>query len=369
MTKDNPYEVLGVSKNATDDEIKKAYKIAAMKYHPDKNPGGHTDEKFKQVTEAYELLSDPQKRSMYDTYGSVDGVDPFNMSGGGGIDIQSMFAQMFGGFGGGFGGRREEPEDDSLVVEISLKEAIEGCVKRVEYDVNECCSQCRGRGSQDPKDVVSCTTCKGTGMITRQIAPMCITSTTCNHCHGTRKIIKPGKECSSCKGHKSSIVKKTFEIKVPQGVQNNQCHVVPGKGSFNNQTQSNGSLALTFVYQMPDLKGASIKVDNNANVYLKISVKLEELLCGFERTFDIYGYDLHLQFPDYVTPVNTYKIPKLGLPSPSDPSRRSDLIIELVVVYPSDTGRVKKYNDVLLKVFKRSPVEVDENSKNTYVIR
>ncbi len=226
------YEVLGVEKNASADEIKKAYRKKAIQYHPDKNPGDKAaEEKFKEAAEAYEVLSDPQKRQRYDQFGhaGMGGAGGFGGFNGGGMsmeDIFSQFGDIFGDvFGGGFfgggsrgGGQRVRRGSDLRVrVRVTLEEIATGVDKKIKVKKLVNCSHCNGSGSADG-NVETCPTCKGTGRVVqaqRSIFGMMQVQNECPHCHGEGKIIK--NKCTHCQGEGVVREEEIIEIHIPAG--------------------------------------------------------------------------------------------------------------------------------------------------------
>lgn len=226
MAKRDYYEVLGVPKNASEDEIKKVYRKLAMKHHPDRNPDSKTAEaKFKEVKEAYEMLSDPQKREAYDRYGHA-GVDPnMNMGGGGPrgghADFADAFGDIFGDiFGGGRGSRSSGPQmyrgaDLRYNLDVTLEEAAAGCNKTIRVPSWENCETCHGSGAKPGTSPTTCTTCNGQGQVRMQQGFFSIQQP-CHTCHGTGKIIK--EPCPECFGVGKIKRNKTLEVKIPAGI-------------------------------------------------------------------------------------------------------------------------------------------------------
>ncbi|MBR2108893.1 MAG: molecular chaperone DnaJ [Ruminococcus sp.] len=236
------YEVLGVSKGSSDDEIKKAYRTAAKQYHPDLHPGDkEAEQKFKEVNEAYEVLSDREKRARYDQFGHA-GVDP-NFNAGGGspfgqdVDIGDIFNSFFGGFGG-FGGQRSNPNaprrgnDVETQVTITFEEAAKGCKKTISYSNVVTCDDCHGTGAQKGTQAKTCTACGGTGRVTvSQRSPFGVVQTqrSCDACRGRGKIIDT--PCRSCNGNGRKRVNKKVEITIPAGIDNDQMLNIGGHGN------------------------------------------------------------------------------------------------------------------------------------------
>lgn len=256
------YEVLGVSKNATDDEIKKAYRKLAKKYHPDLNPGDKTaEEKFKEANEAYEVLSDSQKKARYDQYGHA-GVDPnfgaggFGGSGfgggfGGDFDLGDILGSMFGGGFGGFGSSRQQsnpnaPRKGTTVqtsVTISFEEAAKGCKKKVNIKRIDTCPECGGSGAAKGTQPETCKTCGGKGQINvQQRTPFGTinTSRPCSDCGGRGKTIK--NPCSHCRGTGFISKNETVEIDIPAGIDDRQALNVRGGGNKGVNGGPNGDL-------------------------------------------------------------------------------------------------------------------------------
>ena len=245
------YEVLGVEKSASADEIKKAYRKKAKQYHPDLNPGDKEAEaKFKEANEAYEVLSDDQKKARYDQFGHA-GVDPNYGAGGGGfgggfggfgddIDLGDIFSSFFGGGGGGFGGggRRANPnaprrgEDLQSTVTISFEEAAKGCKRKVDVNRVDVCPDCNGSGAQKGTSPTTCPECHGTGQVTaQQRTPFGVIQTqrACTRCGGKGKIIE--NPCQKCRGRGRVSKHSTLEVNIPAGIDDRQILNVRGEGN------------------------------------------------------------------------------------------------------------------------------------------
>lgn len=230
------YEILGVSKTADKDSIKKAYRKLAMQYHPDRNQGDkEAEEKFKQVNEAYEVLSDDEKRARYDRFGK-DGVNGgFGGFGGGGFGgFEDIFSDIFGGGFGGFGGgsrqrRKQQKYDHDIATEVSIdfKEAVFGCKKTIKFKYNATCSHCEGTGSKD-KEKTTCSDCGGRGQVRMSAGIMSIVQT-CPTCNGSGEMVK--NKCVHCHGKGYEQKSETKEISIPEGVDEGMTLKVAGYGS------------------------------------------------------------------------------------------------------------------------------------------
>ncbi len=258
-TKRDYYEVLEVSKTATAEEIKKAYRKKAIQFHPDKNPGDATaEEKFKEAAEAYEVLSDQNKRARYDQFGHAGMGGAASGGGfGGGMSMEDIFSQFgdifgghFGGFGGfgGFGrpGRRTNRGSDLRVkVKLDLKEILNGVEKKIKVKKYVACSHCNGNGSENGNSVSSCSTCNGSGVVTRvqnTILGQMQTTTTCPSCNGEGKTIS--KKCAHCNGDGIVLDEEVISIKIPAGVEEGMQLSMSGKGNAARRGGVNGDLLI-----------------------------------------------------------------------------------------------------------------------------
>ena len=263
------YEVLGVSKNATADEIKKAYRKKAIQYHPDKNPGDkEAEEKFKEAAEAYDVLSNPDKRARYDQFGHAGMAGAAGGAGGfgggfGGFsmeDIFSQFGDIFGGhFGGGFGGgfssggrRVNRGSDIRVKVKLTLAEIAAGVTKKLKINKTVACGKCGGSGAKDANSYATCSTCGGSGYVTRvenSFFGRVQTQGVCPTCGGSGKVITA--PCDQCKGEGTVRGQEVVEIAIPAGVGEGMALTVTGKGNAARQGGVNGDL-LVLIEEIPD---------------------------------------------------------------------------------------------------------------------
>ena len=278
------YEVLGISKGASADEIKKAYRKEAKKYHPDLHPGDKEAEaKFKEVSEAYEVLSDSDKKSRYDQFGHA-GVDP-NYGGGGfggGFeDFGDIFSNIFGGGFGGFGGgsRRNGPQrgaDIRKTIELTFEEAAFGCKKKITLDKMESCDTCHGSGAKPGTQATTCSRCGGSGQVTTQTRTpfgYMRNVTTCPECRGEGKIIK--EPCTTCRGSGKVRAQKTIEIDIPQGIDNGQTMQISGGGEPGSKGGPNGDLLVTI-----RIKRHSIFTRDEFDVHIEMPITFAQAALG-----------------------------------------------------------------------------------------
>ena len=296
------YEILGVSKSATDDELKKAFRKKAKQWHPDANPNNkkEAEAKFKEVNEAYEVLSNPQKRQMYDQFGTADpqqagfGGGPF----GGGNGYYSYSTSDFGDFGdlgdifssffgGGFGGQRSSSrrnngprkgEDLNIGIDISFEESFLGVEKEIVVTRQETCNHCNGTGAKKGTNPIKCPTCNGTGQVTsfqNTILGRVQTRRTCSDCHGTGEIIK--EPCENCHGKGTVRKSPKVKIKIPAGINDNQTVVLRGEGNPGIKGGPAGDLYITV-----RVKRSSIYRREGNNVYCDIPVTITQATLGAE---------------------------------------------------------------------------------------
>lgn len=239
MAKRDYYDILGVSKGATETEIKKAYRKVAIKFHPDKNPDNpEAEDKFKEAAEAYEILSDGNKKARYDQYGHDGNRGGFGGGGGGGMDMDDIFSQfgdMFGGGGGRRGGGRRVRKGSDLRIrlKLSLQDVAEGVTKKIKVKRQDSCSSCDGNGSKNGTAVETCSTCKGAGQVQRVQQTMLgnmMTTSTCPSCQGKGKTIL--EKCGSCHGDGVVPNEEVIDIKIPAGVAEGMTLTMSGKGNM-----------------------------------------------------------------------------------------------------------------------------------------
>lgn len=357
MAKRDYYEVLGVSKTATDDEIKKAYRKIAIKYHPDRNPGNkEAEEKFKEAAEAYDVLHDQQKRQQYDQFG-------FNAPGGGfgdggGFssmdDIFSMFGDIFGGHGGGGfggfggfgggGGARRKPQyrgaDLRMKVSLTLQEVLTGTTKKFKVKKDVACQHCHGTGAEAGSGSETCPTCHGSGVVSRTVRTMLgmmQTQSECPTCHGEGTVIK--NKCTECGG--TGVVKgeEVVEVKIPAGVAEDMVVNVPGKG---NAGQHNGISGDIQVYITEEPNDTFVR-DGNDVIYNLLLDFPTAVLGGDVEIPTIDGGKVKIKVEPGTQPGKTLRLRGKGLPSvPGYGNGTGDLVVNISVYVPKTLSSDEK---------------------------
>lgn len=353
MAKRDYYEVLGVDKNATEDQIKKAYRTIAIKYHPDRNPGNkEAEEKFKEAAEAYDVLHDPQKRQQYDQFGfngpQGGGFGGFNATSMNMDDIFSMFGDIFGGRAGfsGFGGgaqrgpQQHRGSDLRLKVRLSLEEIATGVTKKFKVRKDIACAHCHGTGAEDGSGTENCPTCHGSGVIThttQSIFGMMQTQGTCPTCGGTGRVIK--NKCHKCGGTGVEKGEEVVEIKIPAGVAEGMIINVPGKGNAGHNKGVNGDIQV-FVEEIEDDRFIR---DDNDLIYNLLLDFPTAALGGDVEIPTIQGTKLRVKLEPGTQPGKTLRLRGKGLPAVQGYGRgNGDLVVNISVYVPKTLNREEK---------------------------
>ena len=347
------YEVLGVDKNASEDDIKKAYRKIAIKYHPDRNPGDkNAEEKFKEAAEAYDVLHDPQKRQQYEQFGfdAPGGFGGFSSGGFSMDDIFSMFGSVFegagfGGFGGFGGGRRQSGAqyrggDLRLKVKMSLQEISTGTTKKFRVKKDIVCSHCHGTGAEPGSQPETCPTCHGSGYTvqTKQtIFGVMQTQGACPTCHGEGRIIK--NKCPHCGG--DGIVKgeEVVEVKIPAGVADGMVLTMQGKG---NAGKHNGIPGDIQVFISEEENDTFIRQDNDLIYNLLLDFPTAAL-GGEVKIPTIEGTKLKINLEPGTQPGTTKRLRGKGLPAVQGYGHgNGDIIVNISVYVPKTLSREEK---------------------------
>ncbi|MBO8477836.1 MAG: molecular chaperone DnaJ [Bacteroidetes bacterium] len=348
------YEVLGVGRNATLDEIKKAYRQLAIKYHPDKNPGNkEAEEKFKEAAEAYSVLSDKDKRAKYDQFGhaGLGGQPGPDFSGGFGDlnDIlNNLFGGGFGGFSGGFGGfgggRSQGPQqrvyrgrDIRVRVKLTLDEIARGVEKEISVEKNVPCPDCNGKGTRNSSDVKTCPACGGTGQIKRvanSIFGQTISYSTCQQCGGEGKIIS--NPCHTCGG--TGLVRKkcTVKVKIPAGVENGMQLTIRGEGHCAKNNGINGDLLVL----IEEVEHPELKRDGNNLHYTKV-ISVMDAILGSETEIPCLDGPYRIKIEPGTQSGTVVRLRGKGLPSVNSYGT-GDLYVKLIVMIPKKLTRSEK---------------------------
>ena len=356
MAKRDYYEVLGVDKKATDDEIKKAYRKIAIKYHPDRNPGDKTaEEKFKEAAEAYDVLHDPQKRQQYDQFGfdAPGGFGGFGSGGGFSMDdIFSNFGDIFGDFFGAAGGfssygrssagRRAQYRgaDLRLKVKLSLQEVSTGVTKKFKVRKDIACPHCHGSGAENGSTADTCPTCHGSGVTmktTRTMFGMMQTQSECPTCHGEGTVIK--NKCHACGG--SGVVKgeEVIEINIPAGVAEGMVVTVPGKGNAGQHNGINGDIQV-FVTEEENTTFVRDGQDVIYNLLLDFPTAT---LGGNVDIPTIEGGKVKIKIEPGTQPGKTLRLRQKGLPAVKGyGSNIGDLVVQISIYVPKTLSREEK---------------------------
>ena len=350
MTKEDYYNILGIDKNSDKKEIKKEYRKLALKYHPDKNPSKIAEEKFKNISEAYAVLSDDQKRKMYDTYGhaGIDqqystedifrGVDFGDIFGGMGFDFNDIFKQFFGhqyGFGGS---RRVQRKGADLRydIEVDLQDAYKGLETEIRVPRIEVCEECNGTGAEKGTSIKKCSQCNGNGQIkhTRKTAFGVFSQITpCNKCQGQGTIIE--KYCKKCRGNGNIQVNRDIDIKIPKGVDNGSQLRLAGEG----ESGLGGSGDLYIVIHIKK----NIKYRRNgADLYMSRMITYPQAALGTKINVETIGDDVEkIKIPESTGYGDIIRIKNRGMPYLRGRGY-GDLYIEIKIETPKRLNRKAK---------------------------
>ena len=341
------YEVLGVEKGASAEEIKKAYRKSAMKYHPDRNPGDKTaEEKFKELGEAYEVLSDDEKRSRYDQYGHA-GVDPNFGAGGfngggfggfGGFDFGDIFGEFFGG--GRRGSTQNVPmrgENVGVRLEVTFEEAAFGTEKQVSAQRIENCGNCGGTGSADGS-VETCSYCRGAGQVrtTRNVMGMTMQTTSeCPQCGGRGKVIK--NPCNTCRGKGKVRRTQKVNVKIPAGVDHGQSVRVRGEGCVGSNGGPSGDLLVEI-----SIRRHSVFQRYGQDVLCEVPITFTQAALGGEIEVPTLDGKTKFDLPEGTQTGREFVLNGIGIPYVNNPRRRGNHRFTVVVETPTKLNKEQK---------------------------
>lgn len=339
MSKRDLYEVLGVAKGADDKEIKKAYRRMAMKYHPDRNPDNtETEAKFKEVNEAYEVLSDAQKRQAYDQFGhaGIDGQGGFANAGAG--SFSDIFGDVFGDIFNGGGTSRgrssgQRGSDLKYNLELTLEEAVRGVEKSIRIPTLVRCEVCNGTGAKKGTSPVTCHTCNGTGQVRMQQGFFAVQQT-CPTCGGRGKIIKD--PCNSCHGRGVKEETKTLNVKIPPGVDTGDRIRLSGEGEAGRAGGADGDL-----YVEVHVKQHSIFERDGANLYCEVPISFADAALGGELEVPTLEGRVKLKIPIETQTGKLFRLRGKGV-KPVRGHAVGDLMCRIVVETPVNLTKHQK---------------------------
>ena len=343
------YEVLGIQKGASEDEIKKAYKKLARKYHPDMNPGDkEAEEKFKEVNEANEVLSDPEKKARYDQFGFA-GVDPNYGAGagggayGGGFDFGDL-GDIFGSFfGGGFGGQRRNPnapqrgESIRASVSISFTEAAFGCEKSVTIERSEQCPTCKGSGCAPGTTPEICPDCHGSGTVqTRRQTPMGVFASNgpCRKCGGTGRLIH--QPCSDCRGSGAVRKRRTIKVNIPAGIDHGQTISLRGQGGAGKNGGPAGDLLITVMVQPHEIFRR-----DGVDVFCEAPITFTQAVLGAELEIPSIDGKVKYSIPEGTQTGTVFRLKGKGVPVLNGRGR-GDQYVTVVIETPRSLNKEQK---------------------------
>jgi molecular chaperone DnaJ len=355
MAKKDYYEILGVEKSSSKDELKKAFHKLAHKYHPDKNKGD--DKMFKEVNEAYQVLSDDQKRAQYDQFGSEGpqfgggGQGGFNGQGFGGFDFSGfqgqqgfdmgdlgdIFSDFFGGgmAGGQGGGRARRGRDMSTEIVIPFADSVFGTTRKILLTKVSNCSTCNGSGAKEGAKQVTCSGCNGKGQIRetrRSILGTFATTKVCDICNGKGTV--PSEMCNSCKGAGVKKQEEEIEIKIPAGIENGEMVRMTGLG----EAIKHGTPGDLYI-KINVSKHATFEREG-LNLYMGLEIKLSEAILGAERVIETLDGNVTMKIPEGIASGTQLKIREKGVPNGR--GKRGDLIVRVVVKIPTKLSKKAK---------------------------
>lgn len=377
MAKRDYYEVLGVAKSASADEIKKAYRKVAMQYHPDRNPGDKAaEEKFKEAAEAYEVLSDPEKKAQYDRFGHAGLNNRGGFGGGQGMNMEDIFSNfgdifgddIFGSFFGGGGARQRggkargtRGSNLRIKLKMNYEEIAKGANKTVKVKKYTSCTTCSGSGAKDKNSVQNCSTCNGTGQVrkvTSTFLGQMQTVGTCPTCNGEGSTIT--NKCTSCKGEGRVYTEETINIDIPAGVQDGMQLSLSGKGNIGERGGSSGDLIVLIEEEShPELQR------DNLNVIYDMHVSIPDAIFGSNVEVPTIDGRAKIKIPPGTQSGKIFRLKGKGFPSINS-YERGDQLIHVNVWTPQELSNEEKEMMEKLKDSKNFQPQPEKNEKSFF---
>lgn len=350
MAKKDLYEVLGVTKGSTDEEIKRAFRKLAIKYHPDRNEGDKAaEDKFKEINEAYQVLSNPEKKAQYDQFGTTD-FNGFGQGGGytgydfDGFDVGDIFSQFFGGFSGS-SARTQNPnaprrgEDIEYYLDLDFEEAVFGAKKDIQVNVEDTCGTCKGSGAKDPSSKKTCTKCHGSGRIRTQRQTMfgnMMTETVCDVCHGEGEVIT--EPCETCRGRGRVRTKRKINVNIPKGVDSN--NVIPLRGQGNAGYNGGPSGDVHLVIQV---RPSRTFVRKGSNVFIDKHIDIAQAALGMETRVPTVDGEVSYNIPAGTQSGTVFRLKGKGVPIVNSKNdQRGDQFVNVIVDTPQKLNEEQK---------------------------
>ncbi|QJC38080.1 molecular chaperone DnaJ [Enterobacteriaceae endosymbiont of Donacia marginata] len=333
MAKKDYYDILGITRNAEDREIKRAYKRLAMKFHPDRNPGNkNAENKFKEIKEAYEILSDTKKRASYDQYGH-SAFEQENISST--TDFSDIFGDVFGDiFGGNSRSKKRSRKGSDLkyIIEISLEEAIKGITKNIKIPVLKNCNYCNGTGAQGA--LQKCHTCNGHGQIQMSQGFFTVQQT-CPRCHGQGNFIK--NSCFYCKGKGKLEIYKNLSVKIPSGIDNGDRIRLNGEGESGDNGAQSGDLYIEI-----KIKKHFLFIRDGNNLYCELPINFITAILGGVINIPTFNGYVRLKIPEGTQTGKIFRIRNKGIKSIRRNSNFGDLLCKIIVETPINLNNEQK---------------------------